>query len=424
MSFYGPYLIRTRNIDVAWRSCINTIIEKGVKQITEDKRQETRETFCATIHLSDWQSGKLVPREYIGLSEDIILENYIPQYLSSERGEHIYTYGWCLRKRFMFNQLDLIKDQLSNGKNVAFAQFWNPATDIISTNPPCINVIIFHKVDSKIHSTVYLRSNDMARAYPDDVAGVYTVFLTEVASGFGGKKSMGTMTTISGSAHVYETSLNEIKQSYFGSLSASNSNPRINKEKLAGPILLRSNKLSKVLSELEKKFPKYSQPQGKDNFYLYFGFKLEEIDLELEDIVDQAENIVKGEGDLGKGLRLYKAKTDEGESVIIDQIKLAKRKLEKSSQSRRIIITPNNPWEKKYDLNPLVIQFLLRQERLYTSVLFADYLIKNIPLGIYLIRSIQREILDGNKSVLEPTAFFFMPSKNDSKNIDYSGTLS
>ncbi len=420
MSFYGPYLIRTRNIDVAWRSCINTIIEKGIKQVTEDKKQETRETFCATIHLSDWQSGKLVPRDYIGLSEDIILENYIPQYLSSERGEHIYTYGWCLRKRFMFNQLDLIKDQLSTGKNVAFAQFWNPATDITSTNPPCINTVLFHKVNSKIHSTVYIRSNDMARAYPDDVAGVYTVFLTEVSSRFGGRKAMGTLTTISGSAHIYETSINEIKQSYSGSLSASNPNPRINEENLAGPILLRSHRSKGILSELEKKFPKYSRPQGKDNFYLYFGFKLEEIDLELKGLVDQAERIVGGEGHLGKGLRSYEAKTDEGESVTIDQIESAKRKLKDSTQSRRIIITPNNPWKKRYDLNPLVIQFLLRQDRLYTSVLFADYSIKHVPIGIYLIRAIQKEILNGNKSRLEPTAFFFMPSKNDSRTVDFS----
>ncbi|MFB0560488.1 MAG: thymidylate synthase [Candidatus Lokiarchaeia archaeon] len=362
----------------------------------------------------------MVPQNYIGLSEDIILENYIPQYLSSERGEHIYTYGWCLRKRFMFNQLDLIKNQLSTGKNVAFAQFWNPATDITSTNPPCINIVLFHKVNSKIHSTVYIRSNDMARAYPDDVAGVYTVFITEVSSRFGGRKAMGSLTTISGSAHIYETSINEIKRSYSGSLSASNPNPRINEENLAGPIFLRSHRLKGILSELEKKFPKYSRPQGKDNFYLYFGFKLEEIDLELKGLVDQAERIVGEEGHLGKGLRRYEAKTDEGKSVTIDQIESAKRKLKDSTQSRRIIITPNNPWEKRYDINPLVIQFLLRQDRLYTSVLFADYSIKHVPIGIYLIRAIQKEILNGNKARLKPTAFFFMPSKNDSRTVDFS----
>ncbi|MEM3587607.1 MAG: hypothetical protein QXO71_09830, partial [Candidatus Jordarchaeaceae archaeon] len=188
MSFYGPYLIRARNIDVAWRSCINTILEKGIKEITEDKKQETRETFCATIHLSDWQSGNFVPVNYIGLSKDTLIESYIPQYISSEKGEHVYSYGWAMRKRFTFNQLDYIKNQLSGGKNVAFAQFWNPPTDILSTNPPCINIVLFHKVGSKIHSTVYIRSNDMARAYPDDVAGLYTVFLTEVASRFGGKR--------------------------------------------------------------------------------------------------------------------------------------------------------------------------------------------------------------------------------------------
>lgn len=421
MSFYGPYLIRTRNIDVAWRSCINTIIEKGIKQITEDKRQETKETFCASIHLSDWQSGKLVPVNYIGLSQDTILENYVPQYLSSEKGEHVYTYGWAMRKRFMFNQLDFIKDQLGSGKSVVFAQLWNPATDVANSNPPCINIVVFHKVNSKIHATVYLRSNDMARAYPDDVVGVYTVFLTEVSSRFGGKKAMGTITTISGSAHIYETSINELKQSFLGSLSASNSNPRINEECLAGPILLRSHNLSGVLSELETKFPKYSKPQDKQNFfYLYFGFKLEEIDLELKEFVNQAERIVNGEGELGKGLRFYNSKTDEGMPITIDQIESAKRKLEESHQSRRIIITPNNPWEKRYDLNPLIIQFLLRQGCLFTSVLFADYSIKHILPGVYLIKAIQNEVLNGNKYRLGPTAFFFMPSNNSSRTIDFS----
>lgn len=417
-------MIRTRSIDVAWRSCINTIIEKGIKQTTEDKRQETKETFCATIHISDWQSGKLVPTNYIGLSEDLILENYIPQYLSSERGEHIYSYGWAMRKRFMFNQLDYIKDQLSSGKSVAFAQFWNPATDITSTNPPCINIVLFHKINSKIHSTIYLRSNDMARAYPDDVAGVYTVFLTEVSSRFGGKKAMGTITTISGSAHVYETSINEIKQSSFGSISASNSNPKINEENLAGPVLFRSHNLKGLLHELEVKFPKYSKPQGKQNYYLYFGFKLEEINLELKEFENQAEKIVHGAENLGKALRFYKAKTDDGEPVTIDQIELAKRKLEESNQSRRIIITPNNPWIKGYDLNPLIIQFLLRQGRLFTSVLFADYSIKHILSGIYLIKAIQNEMLNGNKYSLGPMAFFFMPANNGSETVDFSDILS
>ncbi|MEM3587890.1 MAG: thymidylate synthase, partial [Candidatus Jordarchaeaceae archaeon] len=418
------YLIRARNIDVAWRSCINTIIEKGVKQITEDKRQETRETFCATIHISDWQSGRLIPLNYIGLSEDTILKNYVPQYLSSERGEHIYTYGWAMRKRFMFNQLDLIKDWLSGGKRVAFAQLWNPATDIMSSNPPCINIIVFHKVNSKIHVTVYLRSNDMARAYPDDVVGVYTVFLAEVSSKFGGKKAMGTITTISSSAHIYETSIDELKQSFFGSLSASNSNPRLNEESLAGPILLSSHNLRGILSELEAKFPKYSKHQGEQNYYLYLGFKLDEIDLELKEFENQAERIVNGEGDLGKGLRFYKSKTDDGTLVTIDQIKLAKRKLEESNQSRRIILTPNNPWEKKYGLNPLIIQFLLRQGRLFTSVLFSDYSIKDILLGIYTIKAVQNEMLSGTKNILGSTAFFFMPANNNSKMVDFSNILS
>lgn len=423
MSFYGPYLIRTRNIDVAWRSCVNTIIEKGIKQITEDKGQETRETFCATIHISDWQSGKLVPTNYIGLSEETILKNYVPQYLSSEKGEHTYTYGWAVRKRFMFNQLDLIKDQLSGGKSVAFAQLWNPATDISSANPPCINIVLFHKVNSKIHATVYLRSNDMARAYPDDVLGTYTVFLAEVSSRFGGKKAMGTITTISGSAHIYETSIDELKQSFLGSLSASNPNPRINEESLAGPILLMSHNLRGVLSELETKFPKYSKPQGKQDYYLYFGFKLEKIDLELKEFENQAERIINGEGVLGKGLRCYTSKTDEGTTVTIDQIKLAKRKLEKSNQSRRIIITPNNPWEKKYDLNPLIIQFLLRQGYLYTSALFADYPIESIIPGIYLIKAIQNEMLDGSKNRSGPIAFFFMPANNTSRNLGFSNII-
>lgn len=417
MSFYGPYLIRTRNIDAAWRSCINTIIRKGIKQVTEDKGQETRETFCATIHLSDWSTGNIVPRNYIGLSEDMILKNYIPQYLTSERGEHIYTYGWCARKRFMFNQLDFVKNSLASGKNVAFAQFWNPATDLKSTNPPCINIVLFHKVDSKIHSTVYIRSNDMARAYPDDVAGVYTVFLTEVSSRFGGKKAMATLTTISGSAHIYETSLNELEQAFFGSVSSSNPRPRVNEGNLAGPILLRSHKLREVLSEIELKFPKYSKLQGEGKFYLYFGFNLEEINLEFKES-EEVERVLGGAGRLGKALRSYRARTDEGVWVTIDQIESAKKKLKESKSSRRIIITPNNPWEKVYDLNPLLIQFLLRHDKLYTSALFADYPIQRIVRGILLVRAIQKELIGGNTLRLGPTALFFMPGTSSSRNLD------
>jgi len=104
--------------------------------------------------------------------------------------------------------------------------------------------------------------------------------------------------------------------------------------------------------------------------------------------------------------------------VTIDQIESAKKKLKESKSSRRIIITPNNPWEKVYDLNPLLIQFLLRHDKLYTSALFADYPIQRIVRGILLVRAIQKELIGGNTLRLGPTALFFMPGTSSSRNLD------
>lgn len=133
---YGPFLTRNRNVDTAWRSIVNTVVEKGTIAYTERKGQRTLECLCGIAHLTDWRTGSITPQDYIGLSPQVIEQQYWPQYSTAERGEHTYTYGWCMRKRFGFNQIQQISDALKNTASSAFAQFWNPVEDIKSPDRP------------------------------------------------------------------------------------------------------------------------------------------------------------------------------------------------------------------------------------------------------------------------------------------------
>jgi hypothetical protein len=41
-------------------------------------------------------------------------------------------------------------------------------------------------------------------------------------------------------------------------------------------------------------------------------------------------------------------------------------------ESRRIVVTPNNPWKRDYSLNPIIVQFLVREETMHTIALYRN----------------------------------------------------
>ncbi|MEM3568422.1 MAG: thymidylate synthase, partial [Candidatus Jordarchaeales archaeon] len=252
MKPYGPYLIRACHVDAAWRQANRLILEKGIPVTTEDRNQETLETIGCIIHLTDWRSGPILPRGYIGMDEATLKGSYIPQYLASDKGTHTYTYGWCARKRFGVNQVEEAGKALRKS-NTAIIQFWNPASDTLNQNPPCISMIVLHRTGDHVNAVVYLRSNDMARAWPEDVAGINIVFLTEAASYLKGVESIGTTTTISASAHIYRTSEEELRETLSQTMTPTVRRRREPERRATGgPIMIEATTIREAVEKTRK----------------------------------------------------------------------------------------------------------------------------------------------------------------------------
>lgn len=369
---HGPFLTRSRNVDTAWRSMVNTVLDKGTTVYTEKKKQKTLECLCAMAHLSDWRTGELTPRNYVGLSPQVIEQQYWPQYASSERGEHTYTYGWCMKRRFGFNQIHYVVDTLKKGENTAFAQFWNPIVDSKSPDPPCIDIVAFQRSRGKVNLIEYIRSNDIARAWPEDVSGSYAVFLTEVAANFGGVSARGDMLTAMGSAHVYETAIEELRERSRSSYSASNSKPVENNSTLFGPVIRTIEDGEKCSNTVLKVVEQHSRRFEEDPVTLYMCLKVYPTKQQEERAGQFFSEDIEGIGELGRALKHFEGRNDKGESETFDQIAWAKSKAESTPESRRIVVTPNNPWERQYSINPIIIQFLIREGIVHTVAVFRD----------------------------------------------------
>ena len=403
---HGPFLTRSRNVDSAWRSMVNTILEKGRTMYTERKKQKTLECLCGIAHITDWRTGDIIPRDYIGLSPQVIEQQYWPQYSSSERGEHTYTYGWCMKKRFGLNQIQHVVDTLKKGNEIAFAQFWNPIEDSRSLDPPCINIVGFHRVKGKVNLIEYVRSNDIARAWSEDVSGSYAVFLTEVASHFGGTSARGDIMTVSGSAHIYDTALDEVKERFQSSYSSSNQKEVENISALFGPVIRTVHDTQRCLPVVQKIAENYSRIL--ENSKLYLCLKVQP---QKQETSPSAKSTLES-GKLGGALRHFEGKTDEGRGETIDQVGWASSKVANVPESRRIVVTPNNPSSQDYPLNPVIAQFLVREGILYTIALYHDVKAESIDEHYRLLRELSEEIKGVRSSLkLGPMIMIFAPVK-------------
>jgi thymidylate synthase len=138
-----------------------------------------------------------------------------------------YTYG---NRLFNFKLNNKSFDQVENAikhlkKNIntrrAFASLWNVEldSDTRNTNPPCIVQISWNVKNNKLYQTAIIRSNDMFNAWPFNAFALIKL-QKAVANEIG--LDLGSLTTFSISAHIYENNWQEAKEIlnnyYFGKI--------------------------------------------------------------------------------------------------------------------------------------------------------------------------------------------------------------
>jgi thymidylate synthase len=179
----------------AWRWACDRIRLGGERVVTEDG-QMTREIRNLVLQVNSptigWpiaESGWDIPA----------LETYYHNQIigSANPTGFSYTYGQRIAPR-----LGALIETLwtSPESRRAVISLWQDA-DYDIQHPPCWMVLEFLIRSDQLHLTAFIRSNDMLQAWPANAYGLSRL-MSRVADAVG--CGVGSMTTISASAHIYE----------------------------------------------------------------------------------------------------------------------------------------------------------------------------------------------------------------------------
>ena len=197
-----PTYIRSKTPVDGWKRVVKRIMQDGFDRIDE-RGLKTRWLDSVMIHIKDPFNDRV--SDQYPFSERVLKEKYATQLLTPDRLDFEYTYGERLNAwgKEDVNQIDYIVEKLvlSPHSRRAVANLWDPRTDSIADEVPCLNHFVFMKKQDVLDVTVSIRSNDMYGAWP---ANVYA--LTELLIHVSERTNFqpGSITTLSVNAHIYE----------------------------------------------------------------------------------------------------------------------------------------------------------------------------------------------------------------------------
>lgn len=112
------------------------------------------------------------------------------------------NYGWCIYHKYSFDQWEYVKKLILKDPNTRQAVLHIKTADSRpSKDVNCTVCIQFLLREGKLHTTVYMRSNDIWTGFPYDVFA-FTALQCKMAMEL--DVGIGTYTHIAGSLHLYE----------------------------------------------------------------------------------------------------------------------------------------------------------------------------------------------------------------------------
>ena len=213
----GHYIYET-SVFRAWIKILDLIMKFGSTKFSEyEEPQKEFLNLMVTIGLYG-KEYKIEEEflEYIKLKE---FEKHINEVLNPEKPEFVeYTYGERIfRHDFGKNQIEYLINKLCSVpySRRALVISWDHVRDQKSKNPPCIIGIQGIITDNYYNHTVWIRSNDMVRGWPVNIVGQIKLaefIVNEINKRAGTNFEIGTVTTISTSAHIYEHDWNLVRE--------------------------------------------------------------------------------------------------------------------------------------------------------------------------------------------------------------------
>jgi thymidylate synthase len=253
--------IRERYIGEAWLKILYNVMRFGYHKSSK-YADDIRELLNLSTVITEEDPDNPRLEEYFNFSQSD-LDNYIPQVTTPKCVEGVlYTYGQRLRNFKGIDQIqfiiDFIKKEKDSRRLIAFT--WDVVNDINAPHAPCIDMVHV-LVQDKLYMTVYIRSNDMFNAWPKNAYALRK--LQSIISEAVGIE-MGSLTIISGSAHIYATDFKKtlaLLEKYPPTLSRVG-DPR-------GNILVRVENNEIVVTHLDPNGHRIDQFSGKSAMELY-----------------------------------------------------------------------------------------------------------------------------------------------------------
>ena len=211
------FVVRRNKVAECWIDILKNIMAFGrIKGSQYGEMQKELVDLITVVEAEDMNNVYLP--EYLSLTKKQIID-YIPTIISAKKMEGAkYTYGQRLRAYGEIDQVQGIIDLIAETpySRRATALTWNVEIDSASDSPPCLDLFQVLVQGNKLSLTVYIRSNDMFLAWPENAFGILALqnLIVKEVNEKNPKLNLenGPIVTISASAHIYDRNWEEAKK--------------------------------------------------------------------------------------------------------------------------------------------------------------------------------------------------------------------
>lgn len=205
----GHYIFET-SVFRAWIKILDLIMRFGsIKHSEYEEPQKEYLNIMVTIGL--YGRDYKIEEEFFEYINEKEFERHIREVTKPDKPDGVeYTYGErFFLHRFGRNQIEYLIDKLSKApySRRALVVSWDHQIDQYSSNPPCIISVQGIITENYYNHTVWIRSNDMVKGWPVNAVGQIELakyIINEINKRAGTDFKIGTVTTISTSAHIYK----------------------------------------------------------------------------------------------------------------------------------------------------------------------------------------------------------------------------
>ena len=214
----GHYIYDNKSVLRAWVKILDLIMRFGSLKFSEYEIPQ-KEFLNVVATLGLYGKDYNLEKEFFEFIEKENFERHINEVLSPKKPEGVeYTYGErFFTHRFGKNQINYLIEKLSKSpySRRALVVSWDHEKDQNIENPPCIIGVQGIITENFYNHIVIIRSNDMFKAWPVNFVAQIELakfIVNEINKIANTDYKLGSVTSISISAHIYQTDFERAKK--------------------------------------------------------------------------------------------------------------------------------------------------------------------------------------------------------------------